>query len=262
MKDKTGHAPVWLDAQQPLAQWYATGLGQSILEDLEGQLRIRLGDVFGYQGLQIGNPDPSRDLLAHAGLHRRIVVDAPGLPADINADILSLPIASETMKSVLFFHTLDFCHQPHQALREADRVLMKDGQLIVVGFNPLSAFGARHFLTGWRQNEPWNGHFYSRMRVTDWLSVLDYRVLHSESLFIRPPINSERLLWRLRKLEKLQPWLRAVGGLYVLQARKQTIPMTVARRTWRRSAGIAVGSFARTGTQHSRQQTTDKKHKP
>ena len=84
-------------------------------------------------------------------------------------------------------------------------------------------------LTGWRGQEPWNGRFYSRMRLSDWVSVLDYRVLHSEALFIRPPLNSPRLLAKLRSLERLQPWLGGIGGLYVLQARKQTIPLTVMR---------------------------------
>lgn len=246
--------PVWLEAQPPLAQWYASALGQSILHDLERCLALTLADVFGYQGVQIGNPAPGHNLLDHAGLHRRLVIDSPGRPADINADVLHLPIASDTLKSVVFFHTLDFCDHPHQAMREADRVLMEDGQLIIVGFNPFSFFGARHLLSGWRQRAPWCGRFYSRTRVTDWLSVLDYRVLHSEAMFIRPPINSQRLLTRLRSVERLQPWLGMLGGVYVIKARKQTLPMTLARRQWRRQSNrISVGSFARTGNASSRQ---------
>ena len=158
-----------------MRQWYASGLGQSIAERLQSALNSRLGDVFGYQGLQIGNLIDTSDLLEGAGLQRRLILDAPGNRADIHADVLSLPIATGSMKAVLFFHTLDFCEAPHQALREADRVLTDDGQLIIVGFNPFSAFGVRHMLTAWRHREPWNGHFYSRRRVGEWLSVLDYR---------------------------------------------------------------------------------------
>ena len=129
------HPPNWLDAQQPLAQWYSSGLGQSILSDLQLRLSHCLADIFGYQGLQIGNLGPERDMLERAGLQRRIILDAPGRPADIHGDVQSLPIASDSMKLVMFFHTLDFCSKPHQALREADRVLTDDGQLIVIGFN-------------------------------------------------------------------------------------------------------------------------------
>jgi len=244
MADKR-HPPNWTDAQRPLAQWYSSGLGQSILGDLEQRLSYCLSDIFGYQGLQIGNLAPEREMLERAGLQRRIILDAPGRPADIHADVLDLPIASNSMKLVVFFHTLDFCAKPHQALREADRVLADDGQLIVIGFNPYSTFGLRHLVTGWRQREPWCGHFYSQSRVSDWLSVLDYRVLHNESLFMRPPVNSVRLLWRLRRLERLQQRIGALGGLYIVQARKQTVPMTLRRQAWipNRSA-LGVSSMA------------------
>lgn len=243
MKFKLHRAPVWLDAQQSLAQWYSTGLGQSIVENLENRLSESLRDVFGYQGLLVGNFEPERDLLVYAGLHRKLTLDAPGRSADINADALQLPIASDTMKLVVLWHTLDFCDNPHQALREADRILMEDGQLIIIGFNPVSAFGVRHLLTGWRRKSPWHGRFYSRWRLKDWLSVLDYRVLRSEASFIRPPFNSERLLRRLEGMERLQPWLGGLGGVYILQARKQTIPMTLSRRQWRRQrSGMSVGT--------------------
>lgn len=243
--------PVWLDAQAPLTQWYASGLGQSIAGRLESELSTRLNDVFGYQGLQIGNLVPGLHLLAGAGLQRHLLLDAPGSQADIHADVLSLPVASGTMKAVAFFHTLDFCDNPHQALREADRVLTDDGQLIIVGFNPYSAFGARHLMTRWRRREPWNGRFYARHRVSDWLSVLDYRVLDSTALFIRPPINSERLLRQLGGMDRLERWIGGLGGLYVMRARKQTVPMTLMR-PWRRTrAGMAASSFARTGDKAS-----------
>lgn len=274
--------PVWLDAQAPLQQWYATSLGQSIAERLEVELDRRLRNVFGFQGLQVGNLVPGLQLLSAAGLQRQFVLDAPVVAstkatsnaskanapkqsdaatalgiehqvhldacAQIHADVLSLPVASGTMKAVAFFHTLDFCDQPHQALREANRVLTDDGELIIIGFNPYSAFGARHSVAAWRNREPWNGCFYARHRVSDWLSVLDYRVLDSAALFMRPPINSERLMRRLSKMEKLHRWLGGVGGVYIMHARKQTLPMTTIRqRTMRVRKPMAAGSFARTG---------------
>lgn len=238
--------PVWLDAQAPLSQWYATSLGQSISERLEVELGSLLGDVFGYQGLQIGNLVPGMKLLDGAGLQRQLILDAPGNPADIHGDVLSLPVASDTMKAVAFFHTLDFCGDAHQALREADRVLTDDGQLIIIGFNPYSAFGVRHALTAWRKKEPWNGRFYARHRVSDWLSVLNYRVMDSNAMFIRPPINSERVLRRLSKLEGMERWLSLLGGVYVMRARKQTLPMTMMRQWRRPRSRMTASSLART----------------
>ena len=238
--------PAWLEAQAPLGEWYGSPLGQSILDELEGVLADRLRDVFGYQGLQIGNLAPERDLLAGAGLHRRLRLDAPGRShpsTHVQADVASLPVATGTMKAVLFFHALDFCAHPHQALREADRVLTDDGQLLIVGFSPFGLFGLRRALTLGPRREPWNGRFWSRRRVAEWLSVLDYRVLGAEPLFVRPPVNAERVLRRLAGLERLRPWAGAACGLYVIRARKQTVPMTLIRRPWLRArAGVAVGA--------------------
>ena len=303
--------PIWTDAQAPLRAWYASGLGQSILEQLGEQLDHITPGIFGYQGLQVGSLHPDLQMLGKAGLHRSILLDSPSpsiasspsaesesdtaaaeagnegkteieirkatdagsgsssgsgsashrLP-DIGADVLSLPIASDVMKVVVMPHTLDFCHLPHQALREADRVLTNDGHLIIVGFNPLSQFGAGHLTLRWRQQVPWNGQFYSRKRVTDWLSVLNYRVMHSSAFYLRPPLQSPRLLARLQSIEKAQRYIGAMGGLYLLHARKQTLPLSMSRRHWlRQRSGIAVGSFARIRDPQSSVQPSSATHR-
>gem|GEM_PF-4532075 len=51
MMKLTQSKPIWIDSQRPLAQWYSSSLGQSILDRLEVQLQGSLCDVFGYQGL-------------------------------------------------------------------------------------------------------------------------------------------------------------------------------------------------------------------
>ena len=303
-------SPVWIDAQPALRTWYASGLGQSIVEELTLHMDTILPRIFGYQGVQVGtlptrassssashgqagntpqqgedstdsrragaklvdrdgprpvndsspargetgkNADPGTELLYRAGIHRKIILDSPGSLAgadsqtnQVGADAISLPIASDVMKLVILPHTLDFCHQPHQALREADRVLTDDGQMVIIGFNPFSQFGLGHLLNGWRDKTPWNGHFFSRGRVTEWLSVLNYRVLDSTCLYLRPPVNRQWVQNSLARVERLQPWMGAVGAVYVLHARKQTVPFTWVRAQRRRQrAGVPVTGYAR-----------------
>lgn len=201
--------------------------------------------IFGYQGLQIGTLAADFEPLQKAGIHRGTRLDTGEIDADIDADVLNLPIASDVMKLVILPHTLDFCDQPHQALREADRVLTDDGQIVLIGFNPFSLFGAGHATLGWRNHAPWNGQFFSRRRVTEWLSVLDYQVQDSTCLYVRPPLNSVKIQSKLARIEKLQPWIGSIGGIYVLHARKQTVPMSLARRQKRRQRNaISVGGLA------------------
>lgn len=254
MRNSDRKMPVWVDSQPSLREWYASDLGQSILILLEEHLETILPAVFGYQGLQLGTLGSSASLLDKAGLHRPLVLESPKTSlttdspptAHLSADVLNLPIASDVMKIVLLPHTLDFCSDPYQALREADRVLTGDGHMVIIGFSPYSLFGMRRLLQ-WRSNEPWNGRFYSRHRVVDWLSVLNYRVHHSQAFYLRPPLQSGKLLGRLRLLEKNQRWLGLLGAVYLLHAKKQTLPLTPSKRVWLpKRAGIRAGSFART----------------
>ena len=163
----------------------------------------------------------------------------------LTADVLSLPIDSDVMKLVIMPHTLDFCSDPYQALREADRVLTNDGHLIIVGFSRWSLFGVRRLLPLRRKQVPWNGRFFSRYRVSDWLSVLNYRIDEHHTFFLRPPMRNKNLLRRLQLIEKGQRWFSPFGALYVLHARKQTMPLTPAKRLWLPQRGrIKTGSLA------------------
>lgn len=236
------HMPNWADAQLPLQDWYSTSLGQSILTEMSALLNGMLPDIFGYQGLQVGQISQNFSLLESAGLHKKLILGtvtgSSGI--DIGADALNLPIASQTMNVVVLPHTLDFCNNPHQVLREADRVLTDDGHLVLLGFNPYSLWGVRHLLTPWRSTVPWNGEFYSRGRVGDWLSLLNFRILQEETFFMRLPLSHAGLLQRTRILERSQPMLGKLGAVYIIHARKQTIPMSLMRNKWRRRQPASV----------------------
>ena len=52
--------------------------------------------------------------------------------------VCQLPLASQSMDLVVMPHVLEFSKDPHQILREAERVLMPEGQIIIAGFNPLT----------------------------------------------------------------------------------------------------------------------------
>ncbi len=62
-------------------------------------------------------------------------------------DFCELPFASQSLDLVVLPHVLEFAHEPHQILREVERVLIPEGQIIVTGFNPASLWGARQAAT-------------------------------------------------------------------------------------------------------------------
>ncbi len=268
--------PDWVESQPHLQEWYSSELGQSIFDQMMDRLDHILPTVFGYQGLQLGVINNQRSLLERAGIHRPLVLASPNMaasavstepaadhepedapaqatsdlsqsPAQISGDVLNLPIASDVMKLVIMPHTLEFCADPYQALREADRILTNDGHIIIVGFSPWSLFGLKKGLIRWNRQVPWNGRFYPRNRITDWLSVLSYRIEYRQAFFLRPPIRSPRILKRLQVMEKNQRWLSFFGAVYLLHAKKQTVPLIPAKRLWlpHRGGGLKAGSLAR-----------------
>jgi ubiquinone/menaquinone biosynthesis C-methylase UbiE len=68
---------------------------------------------------------------------------APPGHSAVWCDLLDLPFEAQSVDLIVMPHTLEFTRDPHRLLREAERVLMPEGQLIILGFNSLSLWGAR-----------------------------------------------------------------------------------------------------------------------
>ena len=232
----------WNGTQPKLGEWYASFLGQSMLKEVNFHLEEILSPVFGYQGLQLGRLGAENSLLDKAGLLRRFVLGANDTQPDVDlsANVLELPIASHTISLLVMPHTLEFCRNPHQVLREADRVLARDGYMLILGFNPLSSWGLARGLRLWKRSAPWNGKFYTQARINDWLSLLNFRVVEGRKFYLRPPFARPGILARLSFLEKLQPWLNIFGGAYLILVRKQVRPLTPSLQRWRQRQSVVA----------------------
>ncbi len=96
----------------------------------------------------------------------------------VRADPLHLPFAEKSVDACLLAHTLPWCSDPHRLLREADRVLIDDGWMILTGFNPVSLMGLRKLVPVLRKGTPYNSRMFTLMRQLDWLALLNFEVLH------------------------------------------------------------------------------------
>jgi len=147
-----------------------------------------------------------------------------------------LPLRPEAIDHVLLHHTLDYCEDPYQALRESEQVLVSGGYVIVVGFSPFSFWGIRRLLQ-WnaKRTQPWNGRFLSVNRVQDWLNVLGLEVQSHYTLAHWLPVSSPVLADKLGWFNTLIAWmLPQQGGCYVLVAQKRTPGMTLTGSKWRK----------------------------
>jgi SAM-dependent methyltransferase len=213
----------WDQAQIALREWYASGLGETLHGLIAARASALLRDVYALHCLQLGGTRYGVDLLTGQGLIRRVHVTGDGCEG-LRADPAELPLATRSIDLVVLAHALEFHDDPHRLLREVDRVLKLDGQVLVIGFNPWSPFGIRRALAAhWM---PWSGHFYGPGRIIDWMALLGLPVRWRESVCLMPPVQRDWLRRRLAPLERLRAIMPGAGGVYLMLARKRSAPVT------------------------------------
>jgi SAM-dependent methyltransferase len=215
----------------PPADWLSTSLGRQLLLGEAQLLRGLLDDVFGLELLQLGTWGASRALLSGSRTRRQTLIAPPqdtcsGCEIDVVAELSALPVQSATVDAVLLPHTLEFASDPHAIVREADRVLHGEGQLIVLGFRPASLWGLRAaaasdgFPPGLRQLQGVG-------RVRDWLKLLGYEVVLQRGYLFTPPWGAE--ISEPRRILRRGLFNPLPAAAWLLKARKHVLRMTPLR---------------------------------
>lgn len=212
------------DLQPDLAAWFASDLGQDLLAAQEKVVADILPDLFGYHALQLGQV-VGRNLLASSRIrHRCVVSEQPSVDglSPLRARPEQLPFAADSIDLVFIHHALDTAVSPHALLRETSRVLIPEGHLLILGFNPWSLWGLwRFFRFPWTK-APWLRRGLSPQRLADWLTLLGFEVVGLESAYFLPPLSHGTVRKRFAWLEALGARFWGQGGAsYVLLARKQ-----------------------------------------
>jgi len=224
-----------------MQKWYETALGQYLLDDEKDLLEDCLPRRFGYHLLQIGCSNLDMTGSSPIG-HKITVIREPGKEeSGIVARGEALPLANDSVDLVLLHHSLDFAEYQHQLLREVSRVLIAGGCVVVLGFNPYSIWGIRTRMPG-RKKSPWQGRLLSTSRVKDWLKLLDFQVEQVRYAAYALPINSPAVIRYSGLLEsaaKRVNW--PTGGVYMISAKKQVLPLTPIQTPWRYIASTHVG---------------------
>jgi SAM-dependent methyltransferase len=194
--------------------------------------------LFGYQLIQLGLLGPDLDYLAACPIRSRTLVSTTvGTPCSagrVRGNPEQLPIAAASVDAVVMPHTLDLASDPPQVLREVERVLIPEGRLVVIGFNPWSLWGLRR-LVGARGSPPWSCHFISYPQLHDWLSLLGFALERTDVLMFRPPVAHAGVLERFAFLDRPGPRLwPMLAGVYVVQAIKRVSTLTPITLPWRR----------------------------
>lgn len=187
-------------------------------------------DVFGFRAVQVGLPEV--DFLRQNRIQFRFSLALePG--AAVAADPLQLPLASQSVDLLALPHVLEFHHNPHEVLREAERVLMPEGQVVISGFNTLSLWRLRQLFAS-RKHAPWDARYIGLLRLRDWLRVLGFELNGGKFGCYAPPFRQEHWLERFAFMEKAGArWWPLLGGIYVIRAVKRVHGMRIVTPAWR-----------------------------
>jgi len=199
----------------------------------QARVDAMVADVFGYNALQLGLPEI--DLLGQNRIPLRQTAGESG-DVDVLCDLRQIPFAANSVDLVVMPHLLEFHDDPHQILREAERVLIPEGQLIIVGFNPLSLWGLRRRLPNGSDNFPWNGNYISVQRLKDWLQLLGFDVDRGNFGCYAPPCEQAQWFERLQFMEKAgDRWWGFAGGVYLIRAVKRVHGMRLILPAWKQA---------------------------
>ena len=251
--ERRSSCPPCHELRRQLRAWYVRPLGQLVQATEQDLLNRVLSNLFGYHLVQIGAVGWEEHLLAASRIQHRVVLDKEGIANgaydSVSGEPDSLPIATDSVDAIVLPHTLEFAHDPHQILREAERALISEGRLIIIGFNPWSLWGLWRLLRGGRKQAPWCGQFLSQVRVSDWLALLGFGIETVHECFFRPPLGRRAIMNRLAFFDQLGPrWWPVFAGLYVLVAIKRVSTLTPLKPRWRTRRRLLTGGVIEPST--------------
>jgi len=231
--------------------WAASPAGKYVLDWESEQLDRVVSNIFGYHALQLGMPQldalhenrmPCRGLVLDAASAASAPYTVPpavpparadGVPPALHApagrsalwcDLLDLPFEAQSVDLIVMPHTLEFTSDPHRLLREAERVLVPEGQLLIVGFNSLSLWGARQSvckLTG-KPFLPARQDLIAFTRLKDWIKLLGFELERGRFGCYRPPLATDKWLGRYGFMEAAgDRWWPIFGAVYMVTAIKR-----------------------------------------
>lgn len=252
--------------------WLSSPLGRYLQAQEQALYDQAVVDIFGFNALQMGSLE--MDLLRNSRVTHRFksadCYENKQQPNLLCADDF-LPIADASVDLLLLPHRLEFSERPHQTLREAERVMMPEGHLLISGFNPhgwwgwcrffKAVFSARRQSGNLNAHYPWSGRFIGLNRIKDWLALLGFEVLSVQMSCHVPPFENQRWHRRFHFMHRLGArWLPLLGGVYFIVAKKRVACMTPLKPNWKKStltAGLVVRPTQRKHTQRGMQKNKD-----
>src|SRR5690625_3689535 len=209
-----------------LNTWLETAIGRHVRALAQRQINRLVSNVFGYHAVQVSLPE--WDLLRTSRIMHKWYTQQPVNPSQPRDDLLAaqpeaLPFETQSIDLILLPHVLENAYDPHQVLREVERVLVPEGRVIITGFNPLSLWGLRERMVGLAPRLPAPAaHWVSPYRISDWLELLSFDMEESFLGGYIPYCETPRWIRRWQFMERMgRRWWPIGGAVCVIRAVKR-----------------------------------------
>jgi len=225
--------------KKKLAKFETVGLSDKRIELVREKLKPVLSGIFGYHSLLYSNK--AKTLVSENIIVRKSTVISN---LDENTDIVcryeELPIAADCIDLVVMPDILQKNQYPHQILREAERVLIPEGHIILLVANPVSAHSIKNSFITFLTRQKDRPRAIGRLRLNDWFHLLGFEVTSEIPVCMTDQkIQQENHYSWLKKLSKIS--CEYFAGYYIITAKKRLSTMTPIRPSWRRNKKL-VGS--------------------
>ena len=215
--------------------WFASDLGRHVLNTELAMLEQLLPGLFGYHLAQFSVQ--SRVLHGASPIQNKFIINLNTTKAGLVSNPTQLPFANDSIDVALLHHLLDFAESPQKILCELARATLPMGHIVIVGFNPMSLWGAWRTIvrsTRYKSIVPWNGAFIRPGRLMDWLNLLDFKIDRAQYSIYRPPVS--------QYLGDVNDYSHGVsrtlnlpiGSVYVIVARKHVGAVRSIKPVWSR----------------------------
>lgn len=274
---KRSASEIWVTLQQKfpvldtrristlLRPWFDHDAGADIrAAELDSVAKV-MPNLFGYHIVQLGC-QVSDQFMATTRIGHTLTINddrADGQNISLVGRCDALPIQANCIDVIVAPHVLEFADEPHAVLREAERVLIGEGHIVITGFNPWSICGIWRLLAGWRRRAPWTGRFLSVARIKDWLKLLGFELEYMHKTSFRPPFRGKRVMAKLRFMELLgNAYWPFFGNVYVIVAKKHVAAVTPLKASWQTRRRIIAGGVANPTTRTHDETTTRAEQSP
>jgi SAM-dependent methyltransferase len=206
------------------------------------------------EGLPVDGPFPESGAAA-------LSAPAPVPRVALVTDAAALPFPAASLDLVVLPHTLELSADPHQVLREVERVLVPEGRVVICGLNPTSLWGLRQGraqlarrlgLGGWGLGQlylPDAGEFIGPWRLRDWLRLLGFEMEFERFGCYRPALHTAKWLQRTAWMDAMgERWWPIFGAVYFFVAVKRVHGVRLLGPSWKprrvtATAPVSVANF-------------------